>query len=57
MPFSVKTALVAALASFATAFPSGPKLNNEQMKLYELAKRQAAGGAQAGLTDIDILQL
>ncbi|KAH7361987.1 twin-arginine translocation pathway signal [Plectosphaerella cucumerina] len=56
MPFSVKTALVAALASFATAFPSGPKLNDKQMKLYELARRQTAGGQQAGLTDIDILQ-
>lgn len=57
MPFSVKTALVAALASVATAFPSGPKLNSRQLQMYDIARRQANAGQQAGLTDVDILQL
>lgn len=54
---SMKTALVAALAAVATAVPLGPKLNKDQMKIYDLAKRQQAGAGAAGLTDIDILQL
>ncbi|EQB44420.1 Protein rds1 [Colletotrichum sp. SAR11_59] len=53
---SMKTALVAALAAVATAVPLGPKLNKDQMKIYDLAKRQQAGAGAAGLTDIDILQ-
>lgn len=57
MPFTMKTALVAALAAVATAFPAAPRLNAEQMKLYHLAKRQNADAQQGGLTDIDILQL
>lgn len=57
MPFTIKTAVVAALATMATAMPSGPKLNESQMKLYDLAKRQNEGAQQSGLTDIDILQL
>ena len=57
MPFTMKTAVVAALATLATALPSGPKLNEEQMKLYQLARRQNEGAQQGGLTDIDILQL
>jgi hypothetical protein len=56
MPFSMKTAVVAALAAVASAFPGAPRLNNEQMKIYNLAKRQNAAAAAAGLTDIDILQ-
>lgn len=57
MPLTIKTAVVAALATMATAMPSGPKLNESQMKLYDLAKRQNEGAQQSGLTDIDILQL
>ncbi|GKT84715.1 twin-arginine translocation pathway signal [Colletotrichum tofieldiae] len=52
----MKTALVACLAAVAAAVPLGPKLNAEQMKIYDLAKRQQAGAGAAGLTDIDILQ-
>ena len=57
MPFTMKTAIVTALAALATAMPSGPKLNSEQMKMYQLARRQNEGAQQGGLTDIDILQL
>ncbi|KAK2019679.1 twin-arginine translocation pathway signal [Colletotrichum eremochloae] len=53
---SMKTALVACLAAVAAAVPMGPKLNDQQMKIYNLAKRQNAEAAAAGLTDIDILQ-
>ncbi|KAK2063903.1 twin-arginine translocation pathway signal [Colletotrichum caudatum] len=53
---SMKTALVACLAAVAAAVPLGPKLDDEQMKIYGLAKRQQAGASAAGLTDIDILQ-
>ncbi|KAM0278552.1 hypothetical protein ACHAQH_005120 [Verticillium albo-atrum] len=56
MPFTMKTALVAALAAVATAFPAAPRLNSKQMEIYRLAKRQNAGAQQGGLTDIDILQ-
>jgi hypothetical protein len=57
MPSTMKSVLIATLAAVATAFPGAPKLNNEQMNIYNLAKRQNAAAAAAGLTDIDILQL
>lgn len=57
MPSTMKSVLVACLAAVATAAPLGPKLNADQMKIYDLAKRQQAGAGAAGLTDIDILQL
>ncbi|KAJ0299318.1 hypothetical protein CaCOL14_004171 [Colletotrichum acutatum] len=56
MPSTMKSVLVACLAAVATAAPLGPKLNADQMKIYDLAKRQQAGAGAAGLTDIDILQ-
>ncbi|ROT43071.1 twin-arginine translocation pathway signal [Sodiomyces alkalinus F11] len=56
MTFSLKTALMASLAAVAYALPSGPKLDQDQMNLYKLAKRQNDRARQSGLTDIDILQ-
>ncbi|KAL8418922.1 hypothetical protein RB594_002217 [Gaeumannomyces avenae] len=58
MPSIMKTAslVVAGLAAVATALPAGPRLNGNQMKLYELSRRQNAAAAAAGLTDVDILQ-
>jgi hypothetical protein len=51
----MKSAVVlAALAAVASAFPAP---TTEQMHVYNLAKRQNAAAAAAGLTDIDILQL
>jgi hypothetical protein len=50
----MKTALVAALATLASAVPSP---SSRDMQQYQLAKRQNAAAAAAGLTDVDILQL
>lgn len=57
MAFSLKTALVASLAAVAYALPFGQRLDEDQMKLYKLAKRQNDRARESGLTDIDILQL
>jgi len=59
MPSMMKTAgaIVAGLATVASALPSVPKFTASQMKFYEYQKRQNAAAAAAGLTDIDILQL
>lgn len=59
MPSIQKTfgAVVAGLAAVASALPAVPKLNENQMRMYEHAKRQNAAAAALGLTDIDILQL
>lgn len=51
---SMKTALIAALATVASAFPAP---SEHDTKMWSLAKRQNAAAAAAGLTDIDILQL
>lgn len=50
-------AVVAGLAVVTSALPAVPKLNRNQLKMYEHAKRQNAAAAAAGLTDVDILQL
>jgi hypothetical protein len=49
----MKTALIAALATVASAFPAP---SEHDTKMWSLAKRQNAAAAAAGLTDIDILQ-
>lgn len=49
-------AVVAGLAAVTSALPAVPKLNRNQLKMYEHAKRQNAAAAAAGLTDVDILQ-
>ena len=51
---SFKAVLIAALATAASALPAP---SEHDRKLYNLAKRQNAAAAAAGLTDIDILQL
>lgn len=59
MPSIMKTAgaLVAGLAALASAMPAIPRLSARQTKIYELQRRQNAGAAALGLTDVDILQL
>jgi hypothetical protein len=50
-------AAVAGLATFAAALPAQPKLSQSAVSHYDLARRQNAAAAAAGITDIDILQL
>lgn len=59
MPSLKKTfgTIVAGLAALTSALPAAPKLTKNQLKLWDLAKRQNDAAAAAGLTDIDILQL
>ncbi|KAJ1329075.1 ferritin-like domain-containing protein [Microdochium nivale] len=54
--FSKIVGLVAGFAAVASAFPAVPKLNAVQTRMYELAKRQNAGAAALGISDVDILQ-
>ncbi|EGS20957.1 uncharacterized protein CTHT_0027960 [Thermochaetoides thermophila DSM 1495] len=58
MPSLRKTfgTIVAGLVALTSALPAAPKLTKNQLKLWELAKRQNEAAAAAGLTDIDILQ-
>lgn len=55
---SFKTAVVSALAAAASvsALPSTFKLSERQLQYHDLARRQNAGAAAAGLNDFDILQ-
>ena len=54
---SIISAAVVGLAAFATALPAQPKLSRSAVSHYDLARRQNAAAAAAGITDIDILQL
>jgi hypothetical protein len=54
---SIFAAAVVGLAAFAVALPALPKLNARAVSAYNLARRQNAAAAAAGITDIDILQL
>lgn len=57
---SIKSIIGAAAVGFATlgsALPAQPKLSERAVNLYNLAARQNAAAAAAGITDIDILQL
>ncbi|KAK5631036.1 hypothetical protein RRF57_006751 [Xylaria bambusicola] len=57
MPSIIKiTGVVAGLVAAVLALPAQPKLSTRQNSIYELAKRQNAAAAAAGLTDVDILQ-
>lgn len=55
--FTLKTALVAGLATVAYALPAVPRFTDQQLKIHDLMKRQSAGEAALGITDFDILQL
>lgn len=59
MPSLIKSvgAVMTGLLAIASAAPSAPKLNQSQMKIHEVMKRQNAAAAALGLTDVDILQL
>jgi hypothetical protein len=56
---SFKTAVLSAFAAAASvsALPSSIRLSGRQLQYHDLAKRQNAGAAAAGLNDFDILQL
>ena len=57
---SIKSAIGAAAVMFAaigSALPAQPKLSPRAVSHYNLAARQNAAAAAAGITDIDILQL
>ncbi|KAK0383583.1 hypothetical protein NLU13_9494 [Sarocladium strictum] len=55
---SFKTVVLSALAAAVSvsALPSSVKLTERQLQYHELARRQNAGAAAAGLNDFDILQ-
>ncbi len=58
MPSIIKTTgVLAGLVAAVLALPAQPKLSARQDNIYELAKRQNAAAAAAGLTDVDLLQL
>ncbi|KAI0397316.1 ferritin-like domain-containing protein [Xylariaceae sp. FL0594] len=48
--------VLVALAAAASALPAQPKLTTRQSGIYELARKQNAAAAAAGLSDPDILQ-
>jgi hypothetical protein len=54
---SIIGAVVVGFAALGTALPAQPKLSQSAVSHYDLAKRQNAAAAAAGITDIDILQL
>lgn len=56
---SIKNILSVAVgfAALATAIPAQPRLSEKSVARYDLARRQNAGAAAAGITDVDILQL
>jgi hypothetical protein len=57
---SIKSIIGVAVVGFAalgTALPAQPKLSERAVSHYDLARRQNAAAAAAGITDIDILQL
>jgi hypothetical protein len=49
--------VVVGFATLAIAIPAQPKLSSRAVAHYDLARRQNAAAAAAGITDIDILQL
>jgi hypothetical protein len=54
---SIFGAAVLGLAAFVAAIPAQPRLSSRAVKAYNLARRQNAAAAAAGINDIDILQL
>ena len=57
---SIKSIIGAAVLGFAAlgaALPAQPKLSKSAISHYDLARRQNAAAAAAGIDDIDILQL
>jgi hypothetical protein len=48
---------VLGLAALGAALPAQPKLSKSAVSHYDLARRQNAAAAAAGINDIDILQL
>jgi hypothetical protein len=54
---SIIIAAIVGFVTFAAALPAQPKLSETAVRHYELATRQNAEAAAAGITDIDILQL
>jgi hypothetical protein len=59
MPSILRTmgVVAAGWAAVSTALPAFPKFTRDQMKIYELSKRQSAAEQALGLTDVDVLQL
>ncbi|KAH7032965.1 ferritin-like domain-containing protein [Microdochium trichocladiopsis] len=54
--FSKIATLVAGFAAAVSAAPAAPQLTARQTKMYEMAKRQNAGAAALGISDVDIAQ-
>jgi len=54
---SIIGAAVLGFAAFGAALPAQPKLSESAVSHYDLARRQNAAAAAAGINDIDILQL
>lgn len=54
---SIISATVVGFVTFGAALPAQPHLSDSAVRHFDLATRQNAAAAAAGLTDIDILQL
>jgi hypothetical protein len=54
---SIIGATIVGLAALGAALPAQPKLSETAVRRFDLAARQNAAAAAAGITDIDILQL
>lgn len=54
---SILSAAIVGFAAMGAALPAQPKLSETAVRHYDLARRQNAAAASAGITDIDILQL
>lgn len=57
MPSSIRNITLLALMGIASAVPSGIRLTPRQQWYHTLAERAQKADANAGLTDLDILQL
>lgn len=54
---SLKTTIIALLATTATAMPAWPRLTARQLNYHTVARRQNDAAKKLGLNDFDILQL
>lgn len=57
MPSSIRNLTLLALMGVASAVPAGIRLTPRQQWYHTLAERAQKADANAGLTDLDILQL
>lgn len=54
---TLKGAFVAGLVALASALPAAPRLNERQLQIHDVVKRQSAAEKALGINDFDVLQL